>query len=119
MTKYDDGFKRKVVEAYQNGEGGYGTLAQHFGIPVFSTVHKWMKIAEKQGGKALQRHRTKHHYTSQFKHNVIHYYLNSSESYLDVALRYGLPSGGITSKLAPKTSARRHCSDPQKLDLKI
>ncbi|AHI57294.1 hypothetical protein ACP0AK_00515 [Listeria ivanovii] len=29
MAKYDDGFKRKVVEAYQNGEGGYGTLAHH------------------------------------------------------------------------------------------
>ncbi|MBC6143376.1 transposase, partial [Listeria seeligeri] len=46
MAKYDDGFKRKVVEAYQNGEGGYGTLAQRFGISHFSMVRKWVKIVE-------------------------------------------------------------------------
>ncbi|MBC6307702.1 helix-turn-helix domain-containing protein [Listeria booriae] len=95
MAKYDDGFKRKVVEAYQNGEGGYGTLAQRFGISHFSMVRKWVKIVEKRGFEALQRRRTKQHYTSQFKQNVIHYYLNSGDSYLDVALQYGLPSGDL------------------------
>ncbi|WP_270996503.1 transposase, partial [Listeria seeligeri] len=87
--KYDDGFKRKVVEAYQNGEGGYRTLAQRFGISHFSLVRKWVKIVEVRGFEALQRRRTKQHYTSQFKQNVLHYYLNSGDSYLDVALQYG------------------------------
>ncbi|SDW90329.1 helix-turn-helix domain-containing protein, partial [Listeria ivanovii] len=95
MAKYDDGFKRKVVEAYQNSEGGYGTLAQRFGISHFSLVRKWVKIVEKRGFEALQRRRTKQHYTSQFKQNVLHYYLNSGDSYLDVALQYGLPSGDL------------------------
>ncbi|WP_271010555.1 transposase [Listeria seeligeri] len=49
MAKYDDGFKRKVVEAYQNGEGGYRTLAQRFGISHFSLVRKWVKIVEARG----------------------------------------------------------------------
>ncbi|WP_414627906.1 helix-turn-helix domain-containing protein, partial [Listeria seeligeri] len=55
MAKYDDGFKRKVVEAYQNGEGGYRTLAQRFGISHFSLVRKWVKIVEARGFEALQR----------------------------------------------------------------
>lgn len=83
------------MEACQNSEGGYGTLAQHFGIPAFSIVQNWVKIAERQGGKVLQRRRTKHYYTSQFKQNVINYYLNSGDSYLDVALQYGFPLGGL------------------------
>ncbi|EAC6063248.1 hypothetical protein ACV9TN_003003 [Listeria monocytogenes] len=50
MPKYEDGFKRKVVEVYQNGEDGYATLAQRFSILAFPTVHRWEKISEKREG---------------------------------------------------------------------
>jgi transposase len=45
MAKYDYEFKRIVVEAYQNGEGGYRTLARRFDIPAMSLVEKWVKTA--------------------------------------------------------------------------
>ncbi|MGM0304085.1 transposase [Enterococcus sp. AZ048] len=95
MSKYDYGFKKVVVEAYQNGEGGFQTLARSFGIPAASTVKKWVKTVEKLGFSALNRRKGKQSYSSQFKQDVLHYYLTSGDSYLDVALNYGLPSGDL------------------------
>ncbi|MGK0606796.1 helix-turn-helix domain-containing protein, partial [Enterococcus gilvus] len=95
MAKYDYDFKRIVVEAYQNGEGGYRTLALRFGIPAMSLVEKWVKTVERLGFSALNQRKTKQTYSSQFKQDVIHYYLTSGDSYLDVALNYGLPSGDL------------------------
>nr|WP_278403782.1 transposase [Brochothrix thermosphacta] len=54
-----------------------------------------MKIVEKLGFDALNRRKNKQTYSSQFKQDVIHYYLTSGDSYLDVALKYGLPSGNV------------------------
>ncbi|MGY3779729.1 helix-turn-helix domain-containing protein [Isobaculum melis] len=95
MAKYDYAFKKKVVEAYQNGAGGYPTLAKQFNISSFSTVHKWVKTVEKFGFKALRRRRNYQHYSSKFKQDVIHYYLTSGDSYLTVALKYGLPNDAL------------------------
>ena len=35
MSKYSYEFKKQVVSAYLNGDGGYAYLAQKFGIPSF------------------------------------------------------------------------------------
>ncbi|OEH80943.1 hypothetical protein BCR26_17850 [Enterococcus rivorum] len=98
MAKYDYDFKKLVVEAYQQGKGGYGTLARHYGIPADSTVHKWVKIVEKLGFDALHRRKNNQIYSFQFKQDVIHYYLTSGDSYLDAALRYGLSSGALLQR---------------------
>lgn len=95
MTKYDYAFKKQVVEAYQRGEGGYKTLADRYSISAFSTVKKWIKIVDTFGFDALHKRITKQSYSSQFKQDVIHYYLNSGDSYLSVALKYGLSSGDL------------------------
>lgn len=98
MAKYDDAFKKQVVEAYNRGVGGYTTVARDYGIPSPSTVSKWVRTVNKRGFDALNRRRTKQNYPSQFKKNVIHYYLNSGDSYLNVALKYGLPSGDLLQR---------------------
>lgn len=95
MANYDYDFKKSVVEAYRRGEGGYVDLALKYGIPADSTVHKWVKIVEKLGFAALNRRGNKQIYSFQFKQDVIHYYLTSGDSYLDVALKYGLSSGAL------------------------
>ncbi|MFC3632464.1 IS3 family transposase [Enterococcus rivorum] len=95
MAKYDYDLKKLVVEAYQQGKGGYGTLARQYGIPADSTVHKWVKIVEKLGFDALHRRKNNQTYSFQFKQDVIHYYLTSGDSYLAVALKYGLSSGAL------------------------
>ncbi|MFV0560492.1 MAG: transposase [Enterococcus sp.] len=97
MTKYDYDVKRHIVEAYQNDEVGYATLARCFGIPNESTVREWVKIVEQLGFSALHRRKCKQTYSSQFKLDAI-YYLNSGDSYLDAALRYGLPSGNLLQR---------------------
>ena len=33
MTKYDYQFKKQVVKAYLNGEGGYKFISKKYGIP--------------------------------------------------------------------------------------
>lgn len=95
MTKYDYAFKKQVVEAYQRGEGGYKTLADRYSISAFSTVKKWIKTVDTLGFDALHKRKTKQSYSYQFKQDVIHYYLNSGDSYLSVALKYGLSSGDL------------------------
>lgn len=95
MAKYDYQLKKSVVESYQRGEGGFKQLADHFGIPNKSTVRKWVKTVEKLGVEGLHRRKNKQTYSSQFKQDVIHYYLTSGESYLDVALKYGLSEGNL------------------------
>ena len=92
MAKYGYKFKKRVVECYRRGEGGYITLAQMFGIASSTTVLKWVKQVEQFGFKALKRRKNKHVYSTQFKQDVLHYYLTSGESYRDVALKYNLPS---------------------------
>ncbi len=67
MVKYDYAFKKKVVEAYQNGAGGYRTLANQFYIASLSTVRNGLKQSRNLD-------------------------LTSGDSYLTVALKYGLPN---------------------------
>ena len=38
MSKYSFEFKKKVVKAYLNGEGGYGYLSKTYGVPAKSYV---------------------------------------------------------------------------------
>lgn len=42
MVKYSYVFKKKVVQAYLNGEGGQKFLAKKYGIPADSNVKKWI-----------------------------------------------------------------------------
>lgn len=42
MSKYSFEFKKQVVEAYLNGEGGYGEFAKEFHILAKSNVKKWI-----------------------------------------------------------------------------
>jgi transposase-like protein len=36
MAKYNYEFKKKIIQAYLNGEGGYKYLADKYGIPAES-----------------------------------------------------------------------------------
>jgi transposase-like protein len=42
MAKYSFEFKKKIVQAYLNGEGGYTFLADKYGVPSDSNVKKWV-----------------------------------------------------------------------------
>ena len=43
MAKYDFEFKKKVVEAYLRGEGGYQILSKKFGLKSTRQIGYWVK----------------------------------------------------------------------------
>lgn len=59
MAKYSYEFKKKVVNAYLNGEGGYAFLAETYGVPVWSNIKKWVLAYSKMGDEGLIRSRKK------------------------------------------------------------
>ena len=42
MAKYSFEFKKKVVLAYLNGEGGYKYLSKIYGVPSRSNIERWV-----------------------------------------------------------------------------
>lgn len=42
MSKYDEGFKLMVVNAYLAGEGGYLSLSKKFGVKSKTNIEKWV-----------------------------------------------------------------------------
>lgn len=59
MSKYSFEFKKQVVNAYLNGEGGYTYLANKFGIPSDNTVKLWVDNYNAFGDEGLKRSRKK------------------------------------------------------------
>lgn len=90
MAKYSFEFKKKVVNDYISGKGGYKHIAKANGIPSKSNVEKWVKSYEKYGDVALMRSRKKNVYSFEKKLSVVQLYLTSGLSYQDLALQVGI-----------------------------
>ncbi len=57
MAKYSYEFKKKVVLAYLNGEGGYGYLCDKYGVKAHSNVEEWVAAYKQFGDEGLRRSR--------------------------------------------------------------
>ena len=90
MSKYSFEFKKNVVNAYLNGEGGYSFLAKKFGIPSKSKVKLWVDNYNTFGDEGLKRSRKKDFYSFEKKLSVVELYLSSEISYQDLALQEGI-----------------------------
>ena len=55
MSKYSFEFKKKVVLAYLNGEGGYGYLSKTYGIPAKRNIEQWVHNYQTFGDEGLLR----------------------------------------------------------------
>lgn len=107
MAKYDYEFKKKVVEAYFQGHGGYRQIALQFGISSgHGVVRKWVKQVTALGFDSLRKQKRRSDYTIQFKLDVINYYLNSGKSIRDVAHKFNLPNDSMVSLWT--TAFRKH-----------
>jgi transposase-like protein len=87
MAKYSYEFKKKVVDAYFNGEGGYKFLAETYGIAASSNIKKWVLAYSKMGDEGLMRSRKKANYSFEYKLHVVELYLSSEVSYQDLAIQ--------------------------------
>ena len=54
MAKYNFEFKKKVVEAYLRGEGGYQILSKKFGLKSTRQIGYWVKAYKKFGDEGLK-----------------------------------------------------------------
>ena len=85
MTKYDYGFKKQVVKAYLNGEGGYKFISKKYGIPDKSQVKKWVNAYKTLGDDGLKLKNKHTDYPIQFKLEVINYMATTKSSLQETA----------------------------------
>ena len=90
MSKYSFEFKKKVVKAYLNGEGGYGYLSKTYGVPAQRNIEEWVHSYQKFGDEGLIRSRKNQTYSFEKKLSVVELYLSSEISYQDLALQEGI-----------------------------
>ena len=95
MAKYSFEFKKNVVLAYINGEGGYGYLSKTYGVPAQRNIEQWVHNYQTFGDEGLQRSRKNDIYSFQKKLSVVELYLSSEISYQDLALQEGITTPSI------------------------
>ena len=95
MAKYSFEFKKKVVLAYLNGEGGYRYLSKTYGVPAQRSIEQWVHNYQTFGDKGLQRSRKNDIYSFEKKLSVVELYLSSEISYQDLALQEGITTPSI------------------------
>ena len=98
MAKYSYEFKKKVVTAYLNGEGGYEYLANYYGIPAWTNIKKWVLSYQRLGDEGLLRSRQQKKYSFEYKLHVVELYLSNEVSYQELALQEGINNPAILVK---------------------
>ena len=98
MAKYSYEFKRKVVQAYLDGKGGYLTIAKQYNIPNDTQVVRWVHAYKEFGQEGLMRSRKNNDYSFQFKLHVVELYLSSEVSYRELALSQGINNPSLITR---------------------
>ena len=123
MAKYSYEFKKKVVQAYLDGEGGHKFLAEKYGVASSSNVKQWIDNYRVFGDEGLIRSRQNKKYSFEKKLSVVELYLSSELSYQEVAFQERILNSQHISKwvndfraggpdaLRPKKKGRRKTLD--------
>jgi len=98
MAKYSYQFKKEVVNAYLNGEGGHKYIAGKYSITGKSMVLKWINAYKEFGDEGLLRSRKNETYTFEFKLHVVELYLTTEVSYQELALSVGMNNPPLITK---------------------
>ena len=126
MAKYSFEFKKKVVQSYLNGEGGYIYLAKYYGMPNESPIRRWIVAHRDFGWEGLLRSRKNKTYTFDFKLRVVELYLTTEISYQELASSVGISNYPLVVRrvsnfriaapeaLRPKRRGRRNKVDKPK-----
>jgi transposase-like protein len=87
MAKYSFEFKKRIVQDYLTGKGGYSYLVDKYNVPSISNVKKWIDNYQAFGDEGLLRSRQNEKYTFEYKLHVVELYLSSEVSYQVLALQ--------------------------------
>lgn len=98
MAKYCYELKLKIVQEYQEGKGGYGYLANKYGVCDKWLVKRWVEAYKKFGTEGLMRSRKKETYSFDFKLHVVELYLTTEVSYQELALQVGINNPPLITK---------------------
>lgn len=98
MARYSFEFKKKVVDAYLRGEGGYTYLAEMYGVKNRRQVLNWVHYYKELGDAGLRRSRKNDQYSFEFKLSVVESYLSSELSYQELALSLGINNNALIGK---------------------
>ena len=98
VAKYSYEYKKKVVQAYLNGEGGYTHLAEKYGVKNKRQVLNWVHSYNELGDDGLIRSRQNKKYSFQFKLSVVELYLSSEVSYQELALSQGINNSALIAR---------------------
>ena len=98
LAKSSYEFKKKVVQAYLKGEGGYTHLAEKYGVKNKRQVLNWVQSYNELGNDGLMRSRQNKNYSFQFKLSVVELYLSSEVSYQDLALSQGINNSALIAR---------------------
>ena len=90
MAKYNYEFKKKVVEDYLNGKGGYKYLATKYGLTDKKLVRQWVANYKAFGDEGLMRSRQQEKYSFEKKLSVVEFYLSNEISYQELAIQEGI-----------------------------
>ncbi len=130
MSKYSFEFKKKVVVAYLNGEGGEDFLASKFNVASPRQIKVWVKSYQAFGDEGLIRSRKKKDFSFEYKLHVVELYLSSEVSYQDLALQEKINNPAQICKwvndfrevgpdaLRPHKKGRKKTLDKPKIDNK-
>ena len=102
MAKYDFEFKKKVVEAYLRGEGGYQTLSKKYGLKSTRQIGYWVKAYKKFGDEGLKVLENGRVYPFELKLLVVESYLKGNISYSAIGLKYGILNHGVIGSWVKK-----------------
>ena len=111
MRTFDVKFKRKVVQAYLSGKGGYKLLAAKFDI-ADSLVRRWVGAYQHHGSAGLVRQRGR--YTCEFKLEVLHRLTAENLSCRKLAAMYNIGNPHSIT-LWQRQHERRELRSPQRI----
>lgn len=90
-AKYSKELKISIAKRYLNGEGSINELSREINAN-HKDVRTWVKKYEAYGDSAFYISNTNESYTKEFKEKVVLDYLNGGGSYLDLSIKYEIPS---------------------------
>ena len=97
MAKYSYEFKKKIVDAYLNDEGGYKYLSSTYG-PDIKDIWKWVKNYQAFGDEGLMRSRQQVKYSFEKKLSVVEFYISNEVSYQELAIQEGITNPSMIAK---------------------
>jgi len=91
MAKYDEIFKRSVVQDYLAGGGGYKGLASKYGV-ASGQIRNWVGFYRLNGDKGLTKKFS--HYSAEFKLHILEHMWREELSFTQTIHLFDLRGGG-------------------------